>query len=81
MRIELSASQIHAQEPDAFAARKNPVVPAAYEDALKDLLSKKQKGLKIEKPKDRATSNVINLMDALRASLKSDGRNATCNRA
>ncbi len=42
-----------------------------YEDALKDLLRRKQKGEKIERPKERAPSNVINLMDALRQSLKS----------
>src|SRR5215469_13556107 len=33
-----------------------------YEDALKDLLRRKQKGEKIERPKERAPSNVINLM-------------------
>ena len=52
-----------------------------YEDALKDLLSRKQKGQKIEKPKDRAPSNVVNLMDALRASLKSDRRSEPAKRA
>ncbi len=41
-----------------------------YEDALKDLIKKKQKGVKIEVPKDSAPSNVINLMDALRQSVK-----------
>jgi len=44
-----------------------------YEDALKDLLRRKQKGEKIERPKERAPSNVINLMDALRQSLKTGG--------
>jgi DNA end-binding protein Ku len=44
-----------------------------YEDALKDLLRRKQKGEKIERPKERAPSNVINLMDALRQSLKDGG--------
>jgi DNA end-binding protein Ku len=44
-----------------------------YEDALKDLLRKKQKGEKIERPKERAPSNVINLMDALRQSIKAGG--------
>ena len=54
-------------EPDKFADE--------YEDALKDLLRKKQKGEKIEAPKERAPSNVINLMDALRNSIKAeDGR-------
>ena len=44
-----------------------------YEDALKDLIKKKQKGVKIEAPKERAPSNVVNLMDALRQSVK-EGR-------
>ena len=44
-----------------------------YEDALKDLLRKKQKGEKIERTKESAPSNVINLMDALRQSVKSGG--------
>jgi DNA end-binding protein Ku len=47
-----------------------------YEDALKDLLRRKQKGEKIERPKERAPSNVINLMDALRQSLKDGGGGA-----
>ena len=47
-----------------------------YEDALKDLLRKKQKGEKIERPKERAPSNVINLMDALRQSVKAGGSSA-----
>jgi DNA end-binding protein Ku len=42
-----------------------------YEDALKELLRKKQKGEKIQAPKKRGPSNVINLMDALRQSVKS----------
>jgi len=44
-----------------------------YEDALKDLLRRKQKGEKIERPKERAPSNVINLMDALRQSVTAGG--------
>ena len=44
-----------------------------FEDALKDLLRRKQKGEKIERPKERAPSNVINLMDALRQSVKAGG--------
>ncbi|HSR56611.1 MAG TPA: Ku protein [Candidatus Binataceae bacterium] len=47
-----------------------------YEDALKDLLRRKQKGEKIERPKERAPSNVINLMDALRQSVKAGGGSA-----
>ena len=48
-----------------------------YEDALKDLLRKKQKGEKIERPKEREPSNVIDLMDALRQSAKTGGGKAT----
>ena len=47
----------------------------AREDAwkrLKDLLKKKQAGEKIEAPKERAPAKVINLMDALRRSVKSE---------
>jgi len=44
-----------------------------FEEALKDLLRRKQKGEKIERPKERAPSNVINLMDALRQSVKAGG--------
>ena len=44
-----------------------------YEGALKDLLRKKQKGEKIEPAKEREPSNVVNLMDALRKSVKADG--------
>ncbi len=44
-----------------------------YEDALRDLLRKKQKGEKIERVKESEPSNVINLMDALRQSVKTDG--------
>jgi DNA end-binding protein Ku len=44
-----------------------------YEDALKDLLRKKHKGEKIQAPKERGPSNVINLMDALRQSVESGG--------
>ena len=42
-----------------------------YEEALQELLKKKQKGEKIESAKEPARSNVINLMDALRQSVKS----------
>jgi DNA end-binding protein Ku len=47
-----------------------------YEDALKELLRKKQKGEKIERPKEPERSNVVNLMDALRASVKAGGKPA-----
>ena len=47
-----------------------------YEDALKDLIRKKQKGEKIERPKEPSRGNVINLMDALRQSVKGEPRGA-----
>ena len=43
-----------------------------YEEALKDLLKKKQSGQKIETPRDREPSKVINLMDALRRSVETE---------
>jgi DNA end-binding protein Ku len=45
-----------------------------YEDALKDLIRRKKKGEKIERREEAKPSNVINLMDALRQSVKSDRR-------
>jgi DNA end-binding protein Ku len=48
-----------------------------YENALKDLLRKKQKGEKIERPKEPARTNVVNLMDALRQSVKAEGGKRT----
>ena len=43
-----------------------------YEDALRELLKKKQSGEKIEAPRERAPSKVINLMDALRRSVQAE---------
>jgi DNA end-binding protein Ku len=43
-----------------------------YEDALKELLRKKQKGERIERPKEPSRSNVVNLMDALRQSVQAE---------
>lgn len=43
-----------------------------YEDALKELIEKKRKGQKIEVPSAPSKSNVVNLMDALRQSVKGD---------
>jgi DNA end-binding protein Ku len=40
-----------------------------YEDAVKELLKKKQHGEKIEAPKERKPANVVNLMEALRQSI------------
>jgi DNA end-binding protein Ku len=44
-----------------------------YEDAVKELLKKKQAGEKIEAPKEREPSNVVNLMEALRRSIDAEG--------
>src|SRR6516162_1808786 len=44
-----------------------------YEDALKDLLKKKQEGKPIERPERREPTNVVNLMDALRRSIEASG--------
>jgi DNA end-binding protein Ku len=44
-----------------------------YEEALKELLKKKQSGEKIEVPREREPAKVINLMDALRRSVASAG--------
>jgi DNA end-binding protein Ku len=47
-----------------------------YEEALKALIKKKQKGEKIESPKERGPANVVNLMEALRQSVKEGGGSA-----
>jgi DNA end-binding protein Ku len=43
-----------------------------YEGALKDLIAKKSKGIKIEAPREREPGKVINLMDALRRSVRAE---------
>src|SRR5262245_32466445 len=43
-----------------------------YEEALKELLRKKQSGQKIEAPKEPTEAKVINLMDALRRSVEAE---------
>jgi DNA end-binding protein Ku len=43
-----------------------------YEDALKELLRKKQAGEKIEAPKERAPAKIVSLMDALRRSVDAE---------
>jgi DNA end-binding protein Ku len=48
-----------------------------YEQALKELLRKKQTGKAIERPKEPARRNVINLIDALRASVDAEKKKAT----
>jgi len=44
-----------------------------YEDALKELLKKKQEGKLIERPERPKPTNVVNLMDALRRSVEASG--------
>jgi DNA end-binding protein Ku len=58
--VETKAGHFH---PDKFEDQ--------YEQALKELLRKKQQGEKIEPPKEPQPSNVVNLMDALRRSVES----------
>ena len=55
-------------EPDKFEDR--------YEDALKALIKKKQKGEKIERPQERSPANVVNLMEALRQSVNAGGQSS-----
>jgi DNA end-binding protein Ku len=43
-----------------------------HEEALKELLKKKQAGEKIEVPKQREPAKVISLMDALRRSVQAE---------
>jgi DNA end-binding protein Ku len=47
-----------------------------YEDALKDLLKKKQEGKPIERPERREPTDVVNLMEALRRSVEASGKSA-----
>src|ERR1700719_3747049 len=44
-----------------------------YEDALKELLKKKQEGKPVERPERPKPTNVVNLMDALRQSVEAGG--------
>jgi DNA end-binding protein Ku len=43
-----------------------------YENALHELLRKKQAGEKIRAPEQRQPANVVNLMDALRKSVEAE---------
>jgi DNA end-binding protein Ku len=51
-----------------------------YESALKELLRKKQKGERIERPKEPSRTNVVNLIDALRQSVKVESGGSTARR-
>jgi DNA end-binding protein Ku len=59
-------------EPDKFEDH--------YEKALQELLDKKQKGLRIEPARKTRPDNVVNLMDALRASIKGEKPTAKADR-
>src|SRR6266404_3110541 len=48
-----------------------------YEAALQDLLNKKQKGQAIPKAASKRADNVVDLMSALRASIKGSGKEAS----
>ena|SRR5215203_6174119 len=48
-----------------------------YEEALKDIIRKKSQGQKIEKVDHEEPTNVVNLMDALRKSVKGGGSGAS----
>jgi DNA end-binding protein Ku len=52
-----------------------------YEDAVRELLKKKQEGVKIEAPREREPAKVINLMDALRQSVEAERAGAEGKRA
>jgi DNA end-binding protein Ku len=51
-----------------------------YEAALQELLDKKQKGQPIAKMAPRTSAKVVNLMDALRASLNSSDAKAAASK-
>jgi DNA end-binding protein Ku len=61
---------ITSRLPDAPKATEG--CRGQYEDALKELLKKKQSGEEIEAPREREPSKVVNLMDALRRSVESE---------
>jgi DNA end-binding protein Ku len=71
--VEIAEKIIQQQEgpfdPGAFKDR--------YESALRDLIRRKQKGEKLVTAEPVEESNVIDLMDALKKSLKSRGRTAS----
>jgi DNA end-binding protein Ku len=64
LAVHIVATKAGHFEPEKFEDH--------YENALKELIKKKQHGEKIEKPKERAPAEVINLMDALRKSVAAD---------
>lgn len=67
------AEKIIAQKSEEFDASK---FEDHYEEALRELIAQKQKGKKIVRPEAPKDTNVIDLMDALRASLKGSAATA-----
>jgi DNA end-binding protein Ku len=65
------AERIMAQKEAAFDPAD---FEDRYEDALRDLIKQKQKGRKIVRPEAPKDTNVIDLMDALKASLRDKGK-------
>jgi DNA end-binding protein Ku len=61
LAVHIVETKIGNFEPEKFEDH--------YENALKQLIKKKQRGEKIEKPKERPAAQVINLMEALRQSV------------
>ena len=59
-----NGAEMWAGQPEKFEDQ--------YEDALKELLKKKQSGQKIEAPREREPSKILNLMDALRRSVETE---------
>jgi DNA end-binding protein Ku len=70
--LDLAAHIVHTKsghfDPSQFEDR--------YENALIDLLKKKQAGEKIEPARETAPPRVVNLMDALRASIDAEQKRA-----
>jgi DNA end-binding protein Ku len=64
--ISIATKIINQKEADFDPSEFND----RYEDALRELIERKQKGHKITRAEEPKDTNVINLMDALKASLK-----------
>jgi len=61
------------KEQEYFDDIPAPKFEDQYEEAVKELLKKKQAGEKIEAPKEREPANVVNLMEALKRSIGAEG--------
>ena len=69
-RILKGANRLPAQIPNKFELAIN--VQTTRRLALKELLKKKQSGQKMEAPREREPSKVVNFMDALRRSVETE---------